>query len=332
MSRRPRITDLPGVSIGHATDPDGVTGATAILFAQPAVAGADVRGGGAGTRTFAPLLGHHVVGRIDGVLFAGGSEYGLDAAGGVMRRLEERGQGFRTPAGVVPIVPTAILYDLGIGDPRRRPDVAMGYAAASAACSEPPAHGSVGVGTGATIGKLAGMDRATKSGFGTACLAGPGGLLVGCAVAVNAVGDLLDPATGRRVAGTRVAPGSRALADGDALLLAMPRAPDFGGLANTTLACVITNAALSREVLVHVAAHVHDGLARVLSPVHTRFDGDLAIACSCGDVAAAPDAVAVLARRAAMHAVMEAVRSATGVGGVPSAGELGLVIPDPGAW
>jgi len=322
----PLISDLPGLAIGHADDPEGLTGLTLLLFDPPAAAGADVGGSAAGTRAIEQLRRFHVVDRIHGLLLAGGSTFGLGATDGALRWLEERGRGFQVGVACVPIVPAAIIFDLALGDAARRPDPEMAYRAAQAASSDSPAQGSVGVGMGATIGKIGGIERATKGGFGTACLAGPGGLLVGAVAAVNAFGDLRNPLDGQLLAGARAAADSAELIDSEKLICQGGTGGSFA-LENTTLVVGLTNAALDRERLIQVSGVMHDGLARVLSPVHTAFDGDVTFAVSLGEHQAELNTVGLLAKQATMLAVLSAVRSATGKGGVPSAAELGRPVP-----
>lgn len=321
------ITDVGPLAVGHATDPVGLTGCTAILFPEKAAAGVDVRGSAAGTRAIEQLRKYHVVDRIDGILLAGGSSFGLTATGGVLRYLERQGIGFVTPAATVPIVPSAIVYDLAIGDAGARPDEAMGEAAAAAATREPPAQGSVGAGAGCTLGKIGGIACATRGGFGWATLAGPGELRVGAMVVCNAFGDLIDPGSGRPLAGARAAPKSAELVDMEGWI-ATHGGPRRGFAAqSTTLAVAVTNACFDREPLIQIAGVMHDGFARVLAPVHTAFDGDVAFACSLGEVQAGVNTVGVLAKRAVMAATLNAIRHASAGGGIPSASSLGLPIP-----
>ncbi len=288
-------------------------------------------GSAAGTRAIEQLRGYHVVERIHGILLAGGSTFGLGATDGVLDCLEQQGRGFSVGVCQVPIVPSAIIFDLAIGDARRRPDREMGLQAAQAAVSEPPAVGSVGVGMGATIGKIGGMERATKGGFGAACFEGPGGLLVGAVAAVNAFGDLVHPTEGHLLAGARTSADGAELAGTEALMAGGGSGGSFA-LENTTLAVGLTNAALQREELIQVAGVMHDGLARTLAPVHTAFDGDVAFAVSLGEVSAELNTVGVLAKRATMAAILCAVREAEGRGGIPSARELGLDLPQDLGW
>lgn len=265
-------TALPGVRVGHWSDPDARTGCTVLRFDPPgAVASCLVLGAAPGTRETALLAPEKSVERVDALLLAGGSAFGLDAATGVVRWLEEHGQGFATPFGRVPIVPAAVLYDLGVGDPRVRPDAASGYAAAAAADRAPVAEGAVGAGTGATVGKLAGFGRAQRSGLGAALLH-VRGARVGAVAVSNAVGDLVDPATGALVAGSGLG------ADAEAAAELFAPAPG----ANTTLVAVVTDAPLTKAQAHALAVAAHAGIAQVTRPSHTAHDGDTAFVASVG--------------------------------------------------
>jgi len=316
------ITDVAGVLVGHAHDAARGSGVTVLLFPGGAVGAADIRGAAPGTRQMDSLLRPHPAGRIHALCLAGGSAFGLDAAAGVMRYLEERGSGFPTPAGVVPIVPTAVVYDLGFGDPSFRPTPEMAYAAASSAGSGPPERGSVGAGAGATVGKIHGVGRAMKGGFGTASAAG-GGAVVGACAVVNAFGDVIDPATGATVAGARAENG-RGFADTAAAFRAGARREPFSP-ASTTLGIVATPDRLFREELAVVARMAHAALCRTIRPVHTPMDGDLVIAVATGQSGRAGNLMqaAVLATEALEQAILDAVRSARGTSAVPAAGEIG---------
>ncbi len=315
------ITDVAGVLLGHEHDAARGSGVTVLLFPDGAAGAADIRGEAAGTRQMDSLLRAHPAGRIQALVLAGGSAFGLDAASGVMRWLEERGKGFPTPAGVVPIVPTAVIYDLGFGDPSFRPTPAMGYAAAANATDAAPERGSAGAGAGATVGKAFGIGRAMKGGFGTASAAG-GGALVGACAVVNAFGDVVEPTTGRVVAGARTGDGMRPAGTETAFRDGFSRKPFDSG--NTTLAVVATAADLSRDELAGVARMAHGALCRTIRPVHTPMDGDIVVALSTGVAGGKgnPMQTAVLAAEALERAVLDAVRSARGTAQVPAAGEL----------
>jgi L-aminopeptidase/D-esterase-like protein len=313
------LTDVPGVAVGHFTDSRRPTGCTAVLTEEGAVCGVDVRGGAPGSRETALLDPVNTVAAVHGILLAGGSAFGLDAASGVMRYLEERGRGFAVGALRVPIVPAAILFDLGVGDARIRPDAAAGYAAAKGATGGPVAEGSVGAGAGATVGKLWGIEHAMKGGLGTASLRLPNGLVVAALAAVNAIGDVRDPEGGRLLAGARGADGGlrgsmSALVAGDAPAAVMG--------ANTTLAVVATNATLTKAQATRVATMSHDGLARTIEPVHTPWDGDTVFALATGRVAASELLVGALAAEVTARAIVRAIRLAKGLPGLPSASDL----------
>lgn len=316
------ITDVPGIRVGHWTDRRGVTGCTVIRCETAQAAAVDVRGGAPGTRETEVLHADNVVRNCHAIVLAGGSAFGLAAAGGVMRWLAEHDIGFPTTARKVPIVPAAVLFDLGIGKPEAFPDEAAGYQAASRAKGGAVEEGCVGAGMGATVAKLLGPDRAIKGGIGTASVAGPRGIIVGAIAVANAVGSVFDPDTGELVAGPREAGGGFvALADAvhrrRAAMEALLKQ-------NTTLAVVATNAALDHHQLRRLAIQAHDGFARTISPVHTFADGDIAFAVTTGTLEVEPDDVLVtgmLASRAVEQAIVRGVRAAKGVASVPSAGE-----------
>jgi len=322
------ITDVKGIKVGHYTDREGVTGCTVVLCEGGAVGGVDVRGSAPGTRETDLLRPVNLVQEVHAVLLSGGSAYGLDAASGVMRWLEERGVGFDVGVGVVPIVPAAVLLDLTIGDPKARPDAEAGYQACQSATDGPVAEGSVGAGTGATVGKLLGPKFATKSGLATASIKIGKGIVVGAIVAVNALGDVVDPDTSTILAGTRKP------VVGGFLNTAKQMQGDLGqtilGLANTTLAVVATNVYLTKEEANKVAQMAHDGLARSIRPVHTMFDGDTVFALSTGKPpkkgsGADPTITTVVGIAAAdvlARAVVRAVQQAESLGGVPAARDL----------
>jgi len=332
------ITDVPGIQVGHHTLSGRMTGCTVILTPGGATAGVDVRGGAPGTRETALLDPVNTVSEVHAVVLAGGSAFGLDAAGGVVRWLEERAIGYEVGEHRVPIVVGAILFDLGIGDGRERPDAACGHAAAEAASMRDPAEGNVGAGAGATVGKLLGMSRAMKGGIGTASIQREDGLIVGALVAVNALGDVIDPNTGRVIAGVRTADGE-GLADARLIVRGNPENGSETGReppdnpSNTIIGAVATNAHLSKAQLTMVARMAHDGLARTVSPAHTPWDGDTLFALSTGgwsgdgspETAVPPSvvlAVGALAADAVADAVIRAVRMAEGIPGLPAAGDL----------
>jgi len=315
---------IPGLKIGHAQDEAALTGCTVLLCEQGAVAACDVRGGAVGERELEPLRSGHIVEQIHALVFAGGSAFGLDAAGGVMRWCEERGIGFDTGVVKVPIVPAVILFDLRIGDPTVRPDAAMGYeaAAARAKVNAPVKEGNIGAGMGATVGKLFGMERAMKAGIGCwteEVATGDGsseGARVSALAAVNAFGDVRDPENGRIIAGARMSHDSREFADTAA---AMRRGVVRTGFqdTNTVLVAVATNASLTKHEAQRVATMAASGLPRVVSPVHTRFDGDVVFALSVGHLHADVNALGAAAADAVAHAIARGVTQAVGAGGVP---------------
>lgn len=309
------LTDIPGIRVGHLSDYKALTGCTVVLCEAGAVAGADIRGSASGTEEFDVMNPLHVTDKIHAVVLSGGSAFGLETASGVRRYLERKSVGFKFGNHVIPIVPAAILFDLGIGESHRHPTREMGEAAAAAATSNVVEEGSVGAGTGATVGKMLGMKNAMKGGIGTFTVALPGGVLVSALVAVNALGDVRDPRTGSIVAGARTAPDSRAFADGEKLILQEKGV--LSGPSNTTLAIVATNARLDKVGATKLAQQAGLGIARTIFPVNTSVDGDLVFALSLGSESAGLDMLGAAAARAVAEAVLRAVRSAKSLGGVP---------------
>ena len=311
---------IPGLRVGHVTDAVGLTGCTVILSDAPAVGGVEIRGWAAGVHGLEFLDPRHLVPTVDGILLAGGSAFGLEAIWGVMQYLEERGVGFATSQTVVPHVAGAILYDLGVGDPRARPDRAMGYRAAAAARPGPVEEGNVGAGTGATVGKLSGVARATKGGLG--CAVGElDGVHLGAIMAVNAVGDVRDPATGRLIAGARDAADGRRLIDTAAALAAGVPAPAFRPV-NTTIGLVATTAALDRVEASRVARLAMEGFTRALSPPHLATDGDTLFCLSVGDASAPVETLGRALADLVARAIVRGVRAATAAAGLPAARDL----------
>jgi L-aminopeptidase/D-esterase-like protein len=306
------ITDVAGIEVGHHSDPRRPTGCTVVLARQGAVGAVDVRGAAPGTRETDLLQPGNLVQQVHAVLLAGGSAWGLDAAAGVMRWLEEQGIGLATGYGLVPIVPAAVLYDLAVGDGRIRPDAAAGYAACTAASSQPPAQGNVGAGSGALVGKLLGLAHAMRGGIGTASVSARG-CTVGALVACNAVGDVLDPASGRLLAGARGEDG-RPLGTRDALLAGRSAQRLLPGTA-TTIGVVATDARLTKPQAQRLAQVAHDGLARSINPVHTQLDGDTLFALGTGASTQPVDMLllATLAAEATARAVVNAVYTAQGL-------------------
>ena len=327
MKLRNAITDIPGIQVGHAQNDEALTGCTVILCKKGAVGGVDQRGGAPGTREVDALHPMHLVSKVHGITLAGGSAYGLEAATGVMRYLEEKGVGFDTHIVKVPIVPAAILFDLGIGKADVRPDAAMGYLACQNASSEPPAEGNIGAGTGATVGKILGLGQCMKSGMGTASQQIGAGVIVGAIVAVNAFGDVIDPSTGQIIAGARSkdvgplhigTPGYFANTLQVMQTLIGRIALGFGSRGNTVIGVVATNARLDKEAANKVAQMAHDGLARTIRPAHTMLDGDTIFALATGEHAADVNIVGAFAAEVFAQAILRAVRAAKSIAGIPA--------------
>jgi L-aminopeptidase/D-esterase-like protein len=317
------LTDVDGIRVGHFTDARRPTGCSVVLAEAGAVCGVDVRGGAPGTRETDLLDPVNTVRVVHAIVLSGGSAFGLDTAGGVMRYLEEKGIGFPTGAGKVPIVPAAILYDLGIGDWKIRPDANAGYAAARAASNGPVAEGCVGAGAGAGAGFLHGLARAMKSGLGSASVRLPGGGVVAALVAVNPLGDVVDPGTGRPIAGLRTEDGKALRGTVDALL-AGERTGRRVTRENTVIGVVATNVALEKSEAARVAQMAHCGLAQTIRPAHTPWDGDTLFALSTGAVKLDEAALVVGTAGAEVvaRAVVRAALTATGLPGLPAAADL----------
>ena len=315
------LTAVPGISVGHFTLPSRPTGCTVVLAEPAAVAAVDVRGAAPGTRETDLLNPVNTVERVNAIVLAGGSAFGLDAASGVVNWLEEQHRGFDVGVARVPIVPAAILFDLGVGDAHIRPDRDCGYRAAATATSEPVARGNVGAGAGATVGKVRGMAHAMKAGIGSAAVRLPDGLIVAALVAVNALGDVVDPANGQVIAGVRADDGS--LADARVLLRSGRLGASAAG-GHTTLAVVSTNAAMTKTEATKVAQMAHDGFARALAPVHTPADGDTAFVIATGALGRRADLLVIgaLAAEVTARAIVDAARSATSLPGLPAARDL----------
>ncbi len=317
------ITDVEGVKVGHFTEPGRPTGCTVLLFEKGATAGVDVRGGSPGTRDTELLNPVNTVQQVQGLLLSGGSAFGLEAASGVMRYLEQHRLGYAVGDVVVPIVPGAILYDLEIGDSKIRPTAESGYKACQAASRERVAEGNVGAGAGATIGKMFGMKQAMKSGLGSASLrVGNTGIVVGAIVAVNAVGDVVDPKTGKIIAGARKPDGSGFVDSMARIREGYSVRPDAAR--NTTIGVVATNVALDKAQATKVAQMAHDGLARTIYPVHTPSDGDTIFSAATGAIATRANygAIGALAAEVMARAVLRAVMSARGIAGLPAYRDL----------
>lgn len=307
------MTDVAGIEVGHCTDRRRPTGCTVVLARAGAVGAVDVRGAAPGTRETDLLATHNVVERVHGVLLSGGSAFGLDAAGGVMRWLDERGIGLEVGPARVPIVPGAVLFDLPLGDARIRPDAAAGYAACEAASRQPPEEGNVGAGAGAVVGKIFGFQRAMKGGIGSASVT-VDGVTVGAIVACNALGDVIDPETRQVLAGARTADG-RALLDARAALLRGEEARPMLAGSNTTIGVIATDAILTKVQAGRLATQGHDGLARCIQPAHTLSDGDtlFALATGASGRTLGMMTLGAMAAEACTLAVLRAVRAARAV-------------------
>jgi len=321
-ARNQTLTAVTGIKVGHHTLSERPTGCTVILAEQGAVGGVDVRGSAPGTRETDLLNPTNLVEKVNAIVLAGGSAFGLAAADGVVKYLEEKHVGFPTGAGVVPIVPAAILYDLQVGTGSIRPGPDCGYAAARAATSDPVVEGNVGAGAGATVGKLMRADRAMKGGVGSAAIEVPGGLVVAAIVAVNAAGNVMDPTTGQFIAGGRTDDG-RGIAD----LRAMLRGGPSGRarpIENTTIGVVATNATLTKAQATKLAQMAHDGYARSIYPSHLMIDGDAIFTLAIGTRSETPDVnrLGALAADVMSDAIVRAVRAATGIPGYPAARDL----------
>ena len=308
------IMEVGGFRVGHSQDMEGATGCTVILCDRMSPAGLDVRGGGPASRE-SQILNPVAAGEgINAVLLSGGSAFGLDAAGGVQRYLEERGIGFDVGITKVPLVSQSCLFDLGVGDKNLRPDAAMAYAACENAAYDPPAQGNVGAGTGCSIGKYRGMGRAMKSGFGTFALQA-GGLKVGALVAVNALGDIYGP-DGKQIAGLLNEEGTGLSSTLEEMFRDTSPAENlFAG--NTTLGVIVTNARLDKTRLAKVAGMTHNGYARAIRPVHTTADGDSVYALSLGNFPGDVNVTGAMASLAMEKAIVRAVQSAVSAFGLP---------------
>lgn len=318
------LTAVPGIRVGHWTHASGSTGCTAVLTSGGAIAGVDVRGGGPGTRETDLLRPEASVASVHAVVLSGGSAYGLAAADGVMRYMEGEGVGYPVGGSVVPIVPAAILFDLGVGDPAVRPNAESGFLAAESASSEPVAVGNVGAGAGASVGKMFGPQRAMRGGLGSAAVRLPDGLVVGALAAVNALGDVVDPARGTIVAGARDSEGAGFADSMDALRRGTwtNPAPAAG---NTTLGVVAANVSWTKAQATKVAQMAQDGLAMAVRPAHMPFDGDTVFALGTGGREANARLVGMIGALAAdvlAQAILVAVRAAEDGFGLSSAGGI----------
>ena len=310
------ITDVKGLKVGHASDYKGYTGCTVILCEGGATCGIDIRGSASGTRQVDALSMNHIVEHVHAILLSGGSSFGLDAATGVMRYLEEKGIGFDVGPAKIPIVPTAVIFDIFFGDPKARPTPELGYEACINA-RDTVEEGSIGVGTGAAVGKIFEISRAMKGGVGTSSIVLPDGLVVASLVVVNAFGDIIDNVTGKIIAGARVAPDSLEFANTVESIKKGAVKKQFG-LVNTTLGVVATNAKFSKKEVTKVAQMAQGGLIKTISPVHTTFDGDLVFALATGECEADLNLVGVLGEFVIAEAIKRAVKKADGFGILPA--------------
>jgi len=311
------ITDIKGVSVGHASDFEGLTGVTVILTPSGMTGGVVLSGFATSTRQTDALNPSHIVSMVHAICIAGGSAYGLEAASGVMTYLEERGDGFDVGVARIPIVPTAAIFDLRVGSAKRRPDKAMGYLACQQSCSGEAAEGSVGAGTGATVGKFYGIEQAMKGGVGIAADAGHSGLLVAALAVVNAFGDVRDPSTGRILAGTRRGKDSHEFAD-TAELMRRGVQRSVSAFESTTVGVILTNAKLTKQSASTVAKMASLGMAKALSPGQTLYDGDIVFALASGEIEVDFHTVGLMAEEILIQAIIRGVTKAKEVEGIPS--------------
>lgn len=312
--RNDTLTAIAGVRVGHATDLQGGTGLTVILFDTPAIGAVDISGMSTASRQIDSLSMMHPGSAVHAVCLTGGSAFGLDASAGVVRYLEERGIGLDLFVARLPVVPTAAIFDLSFMDPQARPTPDMAHAACQKASSAPVVQGCIGAGTGATCGKLRGVAHATKAGLGSSLVEGAGGIKVGALVAANPFGDILDE-NGRIIAGARDEQGfldsNRAIAGGEVRTR-------VGAPSNTTLCVIVTDARLDKIAAMQVARMTNHGLSRHISPYNSPFDGDMVFCFSVGSLAAHPLHLGVIAAQAASRALLNAVRAAHAMGGIPA--------------
>lgn len=311
-----KITDIPGIKVGNAEDLDGGTGCTVILCAKGAAGGVDVRGGAPGTRETDLLNPVNLIDKVHGILLAGGSAFGLDAAAGVMEYLEERNIGYDVGVTKVPIVAGAVIFDLAVGNYKARPNKKMGYDACINSEEGIFFEGSAGAGTGASVGKILGMDKAMKGGLGSFCIK-TGELYVGAVAAVNCLGDVVDPDTGLILAGAYSHERKSFINSENVIMedIQKNKAPFTG---NTTIGVIITNGRLTKAGANKIASIAHDGYARTIKPVHTMHDGDTIFALATGEVDADINQIGALAVKAMEQAVLNGVKKASGLFGLKS--------------
>jgi L-aminopeptidase/D-esterase-like protein len=321
------LTLIPGILVGHAQDDNALTGCTVIICEKGAVGGVDQRGGAPGTRETDLLRPMHMVTKVHAVVLTGGSAFGLDSSGGVMKFLEEKKIGVNTGVARVPIVVSAVIFDLAVGNPAIRPDAAMGYQACLDASASEVIQGNSGAGIGASVGKILGPQNAMKAGLGTAVQDIGGGVLVGALMVVNAFGDVVDPSTGKIIAGARtISKGPIKIGDSEVFADTLKTMPSFAGRSilkfasanNTVIGVVATNARLTKEEANKVAQMAQDGLARVVRPAHTMFDGDTLFAMATGQKPADVNIVGAYAAEVVAAAIVNAVKNAKPLGGLPA--------------
>lgn len=322
MVKSGAITDVQGIKVGHYTDREGVTGCTVILCEQGAVCGVDVTGSAPGTRETDLLRPRNLVEKVQAVVLSGGSAFGLAAASGVMMYLEERGFGYDTSAGKVPIVPAAIIFDLSIGSSKIRPGANEGYQACLAADGNQVTEGCVGAGTGAAVGKILGIGRATKGGLGTSSQAIARGVVVATLVVVNAWGDVIDPKTGTIMAGPRKQEGNGFLSTSE--LLKSGKYKKAALPFNTIIGAVATNAKLNKAQARRLAQVAGVGVARTIDPCHTMYDGDALFALSLGEKEADFDALGTVAAEVVADAIARAILQAETLAGVPAVRDVNI--------
>jgi len=314
------ITDVTGLKVGHYTDPEAATGCTVVLCEQGAIAGVDVRGSAPGTRETDLLRPMNQVEKVHAILLSGGSAFGLDAASGVMRYLDEKKIGYATTGGTVPIVPAAVLFDLAIGNPKVRPGDKEGYQACKNAAGGEVHQGCVGAGTGAMVGQVFGTNRATKSGLGTASETIGNDVIIGAIVAVNALGDVYDSTTGKIIAGVRRLDGK---GFGNTVEYLKEEQSCQGNAGNhTTIGIVATNVSLTKEQVNKMAQMAHDGLARAINPCHTMLDGDTIFALSLGVKEGDLTAIGTIAAEVMQRAIIKAVTAAVSLASVPASKDI----------
>jgi len=311
------ITDIEGISVGHASDFDGLTGVTVILAPSGMTGGINISGFATSTRQIDALSPSHIVSKVHAICIVGGSAYGLDAASGVMRYLEEKGSGFDVGVARIPIVPTAAIFDLRVGSAKRRPDKDMGYLACQQATDGKVAEGSVGAGTGATVGKFYGIEQAMKGGVGVAADSLDNGLLVGALAVVNSFGDVKDPSTGKILAGARKDKNNYEFADTLELMRKGVQRP-VSAFQNTTIGVIVTNAKLNKQTASAVARMGSLGITKAVSPGQTIYDGDIVFTLASGHIEVDYHTVGLMAEEMLIKAIISGVTKAKEVKGIPS--------------